>query len=133
MIGDACRGSHGDGVVAAENQRHQIFVERFANDFREALAGFGNFLEIFRAFLAVVLLFGLRNLDVADVFHLPAELLQARLQAGDAQRGRAHVHAAAAGAQVHRHTDDADFFRHADVLSAARTAGRSWSVAGASG
>ena len=42
--------------------------------------------------------------------------LMARLQAGAAQRRRAHVHAAAALAQVHGHADDANFLRHAKIL-----------------
>jgi len=59
--------------------------------------------------------------NVADVFHLVAELFEAGLQAGDAQSGGAHVYAAAALAQVHGHTDNSDFLRHIVVLSAADT------------
>ena len=116
MRGDAGRRADRDRMIAAENERQQVFVESFPDHFGEAFAGLGNFVEIFRVFLAVVLLFGLADRHIADIFHLAAQLFQARLQAGDAKGGRAHVHAAAAGAQVHRHTDDADFFSHA-VLS----------------
>ena len=103
-------------MVAAQHQRQESFVERFLGDLREAAAGFGDFVQILRALFAVVLLFGLLHGDVADVLDLVAELLQSRLQAGDAQRRRAHVHAAAALAEVHRHSDDANFLRHASFV-----------------
>src|SRR5579863_10746840 len=41
-----------------------------------------------------------------------SELLQTRLESGDPQSGRAHVDAATAGAEVHRHSNDSDFLRH---------------------
>jgi hypothetical protein len=59
-----------------------------------------------------VLLFGLANLNVTNVFHLASQLLETRLKACDAQGGRAHVHAATAGAKVHRHPDNSDFLWH---------------------
>src|SRR5690348_348373 len=42
------------------------------------------------------------------------ELFDTSLESRDAKGGRAHVHAAAAGAQVHRHSEDADFLSHAN-------------------
>ena len=124
MRGDAGGGADRDGMVAAQNERNQIIVERFLDNFGEAFTGFRDFVEIFGFFLAVVLLFGLADLNVADIFHLTAELLQARLQPGDAQRGRAHIHAAAAGAQVHRHPDNSNFFWHLVFFPRPRTGGR---------
>ena len=109
---DARRGADGNRVIAAKNQRNHILIERFADDFGDVLAGSGDFFEVLRILLAVVLLFRLPHSNVADVFHLAAELLQPRLQAGHAQGRRPHIHAAAAGAEVHWHTDDANFFSH---------------------
>ena len=73
---------------------------------------FRDFIEILSFFFAVVLLFGLANLNVTNVFHLAAELPETRLKSCDAQSGRTHVHAAAARAEVHRHPDDSDFLWH---------------------
>jgi hypothetical protein len=43
---------------------------------------------------------------------MKAKLLDAGLQAGDTQGGRAHVDAAAALAKIHGHADDANFLSH---------------------
>ena len=71
-------------MVAAKDQRHHVLIERLFHRFRQALAGLGNLVEVFCVLLAVVLLFGLGDGDVADVFDLAAQLLQARL--GDRRR-----------------------------------------------
>src|ERR1700687_3415154 len=56
---------------------------------------------------------GLLHGDVADVFHRMSERLQAMLQSGDTQRGRTHIHSAAALAEGHRDSDDANLLCHA--------------------
>ena len=77
----ACRRAHRNRMVAAQYERHQIFLESLADHLRKPLAGLGDFVEILRLLLAVRLLFGLPNRNIADVFDLPAELLEPRLQA----------------------------------------------------
>jgi len=67
---------------------------------------------IFGALLTDRHLFRLLHGNIADVFHLNAKLLDARLQPRHAQRRGPHVHAAAAGAKVHGYADDANFLRH---------------------
>jgi hypothetical protein len=49
---------------------------------------------------------------IPNVFDLEAELLEAGLQACATHGGRAHVHAAAALAEVHGNADDANFLCH---------------------
>ena len=102
----------GDGVVAAEYQRKKSLRKRLLGHLRQAAAGFRDLVQIFGALFAVGLLFGLLHGHVADVFHRVPQLFEPRLQPGHAQRRGAHVHAAAALAQVHRHADDANFLRH---------------------
>src|SRR5258706_1732845 len=61
---------------------------------------------------------GIRDWSVTGVqtCALPiSQLLDARLQSGDAQRRRSHVHAATARPQVHGHTNDSNFLRHKSV------------------
>ena len=99
-------------MIAAENERNEIVVERGAHHGCEAGASFGDFIEIFGVFDAVVLLFGLPDGDIANVFDVPAQLLEARLKSGDAQSGRAHIDAAAAGAEIHGHSDNTNLFSH---------------------
>src|SRR5260370_4659946 len=56
--------------------------------------------------------FRLLDGEIADVFDLKAEFLDAGLETCAAKGGRAHIHAAAALAEVHRNADDANFLRH---------------------
>ncbi len=100
-------------MIAAQDHRQTAVGERALRQGRQAAAGFRNFAQIFRAFLAVGLLLGLFHNHIAHVFYLVPQLLQPGLQTCNAQRGRAHVHAAAALAEVHGNADDADFLRHA--------------------
>jgi hypothetical protein len=50
---------------------------------------------------------------IADVFDLKAQFLDAGLKTRAAKGGRAHVHAAAALAEVHGDADNANFLGHA--------------------
>ena len=65
-----------------------------------------------RAFLADLHFFRLFDFEVANVFDSIAELFDARLKSRAAQSGGAHIHAAAALAEVHRHADDANLLGH---------------------
>src|SRR5277367_1704062 len=112
MGGGAGGGSDRNGMIAAENQRGEIFVQGLLYSVSQALAGAGDFVQVARAFFAVGLLFRLWHGNVANIFHVAAELPQASLQTGHAQRRGAHVDAPAARAQVHRYADDAYFIRH---------------------
>src|SRR5262249_25411538 len=78
---------------------------------------FGNFLQILGALFADGHFFRLLDLQIADVFDGMSEFLDGRLQAGAAQRGRAHVHPAAALAEVHGDADDANLLRHNSTYS----------------
>jgi len=99
-------------MVSTENQRKKTLLERFLDGDTQILAGIGNFLHILGALFADGHFLRLLHGDVADILDLETEMLDARLQTGDAKRGRAHVHAAAAGAEVHGYADDANFVRH---------------------
>ena len=61
------------------------FFERFLRDLGKILAGLGNFVQVLGALFAEMLFFRLLDGNIADVFDLVAQLLQARLQSGDAQ------------------------------------------------
>ena len=80
--------------------------------FGQTAASLGDFVQVLGALLAVVLFLGLFHGDVADVFDRMAERFQAMLQSGDAQRRGTHVHSAAALAEVHRNSDDANLLCH---------------------
>src|SRR5271163_1969617 len=116
----AGRRAHRNRMVAAQHQRNHVLIQSFLHRISQALARLRNFIQVTRALLAIRLLFRLRHLHVADVFHLTPQLFQPRLQSCHAQRGRTHIHAAAAGAQVHRHTDNANFVRHNFVFATPR-------------
>jgi len=114
--GDPGSNSSSDRVIATENKRQKSFAERFLDGRSEILAGLRDFLQILGALFADLHFFRLLHFEVADIFHVRAKLLDPRLQSSAAQGGRAHVHAAAALAQVHRHTNDANFLRHASLM-----------------
>jgi hypothetical protein len=99
-------------MISAEDERQETLFKGMLGDFREAAAGFGDFAQILGVLFTEVLFFGLLHGDVADVVDLMAELLQARQEAGYAERGRTHVNAATALAEIHRHADDANFLWH---------------------
>lgn len=52
--------------------------------------------------------FGLIHYDVAEVFDLIPEVGEFLMQAGDAQGGRSHIHAAASRTQIHGRADNGD-------------------------
>src|SRR6266852_5636955 len=95
MIGDAGGNANGGGDIAA---------------------GLRNFLQILGAFFADGHFFGLLDGEIADVFDLDAELLDAGLETSAAKSRRAHVHAATALAEVHGHADDANFLGHLSLV-----------------
>ncbi len=66
-------GTHGDGVVPAEDQRKVAFRKRALGNFREALARFRNFVQVLGALFAVVLLLGLPHADIAYIFDRMAQ------------------------------------------------------------
>jgi hypothetical protein len=99
-------------MVAAKNEREKTFAERFFDSGGKVFACFRDFLKILGALFADLHFLGLLDLEVADVFDGKAELLDARLEAGAAKGGGAHVHAAAALAEVQGYADDSDFLRH---------------------
>src|SRR5712692_36598 len=112
MGSDAGGNPYGDGMVAAENEGEKTFDKRFFDGGGDITAGFGNFLQVLGALFADGHFFGLLDGEIADVFDLKAELFDAGLEARAAKGRGAHVHAAAALAEVHGHADDADFLCH---------------------
>src|SRR5678816_1280479 len=52
--------------------------------------------------------FGKRRRDVVIRFHVVAECLESPREISDSQRGRSHVDAAAARAEIHRDTSDSN-------------------------
>src|ERR1700756_3136283 len=115
--GDTRGDSGGDGMISAQDHRQEAFAERFLRGGGDVFAGFRNLLQILGALFTIGHFFGLFYLDVADVLDLMAELLDARLQSGDAQRGGTHVDTPAALAEVHGDADDAYFLGHSLVTS----------------
>src|SRR5262245_42287012 len=91
----------GNGMIPAENERKKALAQGFFNGFGDILAGLGNFLKILRALFPDGHFFGLLHFEVADVFDRVAKLLDGGLQTRAAQGGWAHVHTAAALAEVH--------------------------------
>ena len=96
-------------MISAEGQRNFSGLERLDHQLRMLGAGRGDFLQILRVRVAFFLLFRHGDGDVAAVFDLVAERLEARFESGDADRRRSHVDAAARLAEIERHTDDANF------------------------
>src|ERR1700722_3534020 len=111
-------------MVPAQHQGDHILVERFRHSLGQALAGLRDFVQISGALFAIGMFFRLRDDHVADVFHLTAKLFESCVETSYTQRRRAHVHAAAALSQVHRHADDSYFFWHFSVSFAVLWRGR---------
>ena len=112
MRGHAGRRADRDGVIPTKHEREEALAQGFFDRLANVPAGFRNFLKILRALFADGHFFGLFHSEVADVFHRVAELFDGGMQARTAEGGRAHVHAAAALAEVHGDADDANLLRH---------------------
>ncbi len=124
-------GSDGDGMIAAEHQRKFPVVERPFHLGRQAHAGVGDLGEIARVGRPFGMSFGLGDGDVAQILHLIAERSDAGVEIGHANRGSAHIHAAAPGAQIERRSDDGDLrWSHDSAFlrdeSGRACAGRRW-------
>ena len=110
-FGPLGRGRHrsgGEAVVAAEHDRHRAFVERRQRRLIHLLADLRDVADVFLALVAQLLRFGNRRREVALVDDRVAERGEPLAEAGDAERGRPHVDAAPAAAEVERHADDVD-------------------------
>ncbi len=120
--------AHRDRVVAAEHERHASLLGRVLDERGDVLARLLDLREVARGRVALVGCLGDRRDDVAPVGDVAAELADAGRQVGVADRRRAHVDAAAPGAEVEPDADDRDGLR-AHVAHAARNA--SWASVGA--
>lgn len=112
-------------VVAAQQERGLARFKRCYHGFGRAGAGLRNLFQIVGAFVASGLRFGNLDADVTGIRDAVAESFKARFEPRDAHRGRPHIHAAPAGAQVQRHTDHADTVRWLH-----RAAGRNFAGSG---
>ena len=101
-----------DGMIAAQDERQKRVRQRFLDDLGHIDTGFRDFLQIFCALFADRHFFRLLHFEIADVFDGVAEFFDGGLQACTAESRRAHVHAAAALAEVHGNADDSHFLRH---------------------
>jgi hypothetical protein len=101
-------GAYGDGMVAAEYDGELVVGHGLAHTFGDVGAGFGNLWQITRFFRAWRDAFRLRDIDVAEVFHRIAKRRDLFVKTREANGGRAHVDAAAPGAQVHGRADNGD-------------------------
>jgi len=75
-------GARRDGMVATQHQRDPPFLNCFLDRCAQVLARVRDFLNILRALFADGHLFRLLYGDIANVFHLKAKVLDARLQPG---------------------------------------------------
>src|SRR5258708_18726487 len=101
-----------NGVVSTQHQGQESLGQRFVHALGNVLASLGNFLQVLCAFFADWHFFRLLHFEVADILDGVAQLLDRGLQSCAANRRRPHIHAAAAFAQVHGHTNDANFLWH---------------------
>ncbi len=100
-----------DRVVAAEDERQRAFA-RGASHFRgDPLARPPDFREEPRALAPGRNGLGESGGDVAEIRHLEAERLDPWAEIGVPDRGRAHVDAAPAGAEIERRADHRDRLR----------------------
>ena len=98
--------SQRDRVVAAEHERQRALLEREADEPGDAATGRLDLRQVARARVRLLgrLLHG--RLDVAPVEDVVADPVEPVVEARVADRGRAHVDASAARAEVERGSDD---------------------------
>ena len=97
-----------EAVIAAEHERERAFLERRERALEQLLADAGDVLDVALCDVARPLDLGNRRDDVALVDDGEAETRELLADAGDAERRRPHVGAAAIAAEVERYADDVD-------------------------
>jgi hypothetical protein len=123
---DAGDRAHRDRVVAAEHDGQASLSEHAVDGVAHGLAGVADLLQVLHVGIAGVVGLLDEDLDVAAVGHLVAERTHAGMDVRHPERGRAHVHSTAAGAEVEGHSDEGDLprARHARTLACARAEGQ---------
>ena len=106
--GEAAERAERDRVVAAEDERQRVLIEREADEPCDPAAGRLDLGEVARALVGVLGRLEHGRLDVAPVEHVVAELAQPVVETGVADRGRPHVDAAASRPEIERGADDRD-------------------------
>src|SRR5258708_18680738 len=112
MSGNSADRTRCDRMVPTQYERQPTFLDGLLDSCAQVLASVRDFLNVLGTLFANGHLFRLFHGNIANVFHLQAKLLDARLQAGHSKGGGTHVHTAAAGAEVHGYADDANLLRH---------------------
>jgi len=97
-----------DRVVAAQDERHETFVDRLRHELRDPLTGLLDLRKEPDTLVADGARLGNSRHDVTPVDTAPPELLDPRLEPRVADRRGAHVDAAAARAEVEWGTDHRD-------------------------
>ena len=100
--------SQRDGVVAAEHERQRVLLERERDEPGDAAARRLDLRQVARAGVRLLRRLQHGGLDVAPVEDVVADRVEPVVEPRVADRGRAHVDAAAAGAEVERGADDRD-------------------------
>src|SRR5262249_16406688 len=103
--------AHRDRVVAAEDDGNPALARDGVDLVAQRLARRQDLAQVLEATIPGALGFRDRHLQVAGVFDLMAQLADAIVDVGQAERGRAHVDAAATGSQIERHADEGDCAR----------------------
>ena len=108
MIARTGDRADGDTVVATEHQRHAALAEAAFDFLAQGFTRREDRRLVTQ--LAGADLLGLRNhhVDVAAVDDLVSQRFEPLLEFRDAYRGRAHVNAAAARAEIHGNADNFD-------------------------
>ncbi len=95
-------------MIAAEHERKAALRDDVLHDVRKLVADRFYDREVLRVLLRDGRRLGHRHAQVAVIGHGDAQALERLFQARVADRGRAHVDAAAVGAQIHRDAHDVD-------------------------
>jgi hypothetical protein len=97
-----------DGMVAAEDERRQSALRRHAHSLGDPLARRADLREVARVLRSGIRRLADLRLDVAQVMRDDRERGQAFAQTGVADRRRAHIDPAAAGAEIELGANDRD-------------------------
>ena len=108
VVARAGHGPDGDAVIAAEDERRSPLSQAPLDLLAQLLARGEHRLLVAQLAGSDLLRLGDLDVDVAEIDDLVAERFEARLEVGDANRGRPHVDAAAAGAEVDGNANDFD-------------------------
>src|SRR5579862_6117212 len=107
-LGDSGNRTRGHGMISAQRERNFSGFQSLQHKLGMLRAGSRDLFQILRVRVALFFLLGNRDGHIAPVLHFVTESFEPSFEAGYANRGRSHIHAAARLAKIKGNANNAN-------------------------